>query len=120
MRTKSACNNFYVNGWRWFGDWKAKMTGDDAVLAVIEALEGLGVGYMLVGSLSSNFYGSPCATQDADFIIQFGDAALDELRQRLGPAFQFDRPCGCVASAVGIQAPLESRSARVHSFTSTT
>ncbi|HQU44740.1 MAG TPA: hypothetical protein PK867_18135 [Pirellulales bacterium] len=67
------------------------MTGDDAVLAVIEALEGLGVGYMLVGSLSSNFYGIPRATQDADFVIELGEVALDELRQRLGPAFHFDR-----------------------------
>ena len=67
------------------------MTGDEAVLAVIEALEGLGVGYMLVGSLSSNFYGIPRATQDADFVIQFGQVTLADLRQRLGPAFHFDR-----------------------------
>ena len=53
------------------------MTGDEAVLAVIEALEGLGVGYMLVGSLSSNFYGIPRATQDADFVIQFGKQMIE-------------------------------------------
>lgn len=67
------------------------MTGDDAVLAVIEALESFGVDYMLVGSLSSNFYGIPRATQDADFVIQPGKAGLFELSQRLGPAFQLDK-----------------------------
>ena len=67
------------------------MSGDDAVLSVVEALESLGIGYMLVGSLSSNFYGVPRATQDADFVIRLGDVALDELRQRLGSAFQLDR-----------------------------
>jgi hypothetical protein len=67
------------------------MTGDEAVLAVVDGLEALGIAYMLVGSLSSNFYGIPRATQDADFVIQLGDVPMNELRQRLGPAFQLDR-----------------------------
>lgn len=67
------------------------MTGDEAVLAVIEALENLEVSYMLVGSLSSNFYGIPRATQDADFVIQWRDATIGELSRRLGAAFQLDR-----------------------------
>lgn len=67
------------------------MTGDEAVLAVIEALESLGVDYMLVGSLSSNFYGIPRATQDADFVIQQGGATVGELSRRLGPIFQLDK-----------------------------
>lgn len=67
------------------------MTTEDAVIAVIDALEALGVPYMLVGSLSSNFYGVPRATQDADFVIEMGNQPLGELRPRLGDAFQFDR-----------------------------
>lgn len=67
------------------------MTGDEAVLKVVEALEALGIGYILVGSLSSNFYGVPRATQDADFVMQLGDVSLNELQSRLGPAFQLDR-----------------------------
>lgn len=35
------------------------MTTDEAVLALIDALETLDLPYMLVGSLSSNFYGVP-------------------------------------------------------------
>jgi hypothetical protein len=35
------------------------MTGPEATLAVIDALEELGILYMLVGSLSSSFYGIP-------------------------------------------------------------
>jgi len=33
------------------------MTGDNATLAVVEALDRVGVPYMLVGSFSSNAYG---------------------------------------------------------------
>lgn len=67
------------------------MTGDEAVVEVIDALENLGVEYMLVGSLTSNFYGIPRATQDADFVIARDEIARGDLLQRLGPDFQLDR-----------------------------
>lgn len=67
------------------------MTGDEAVVAVIEALEALHIDYMLVGSLASNFYGVPRATHDADFVMQLGDVPLAEVLRRLGPQFLLDK-----------------------------
>jgi hypothetical protein len=67
------------------------MTGDEATLAVIEALEGLGIPYMVVGSFSSNVYGIPRSTQDADFVVQLDAETIPRLSARLGPAFQVDR-----------------------------
>jgi hypothetical protein len=67
------------------------MTGDEAVIAVIDALESAGIDYMLVGSLSSNFYGVPRSTHDADFVVQLGEDSLTQFLARLGPAFRLDR-----------------------------
>lgn len=67
------------------------MTGEQAVLAVIEALEDLGIDYMLVGSLSSNFYGIPRSTQDADFVIELKNVTFNALCERLEPPFRLDR-----------------------------
>lgn len=67
------------------------MTGDEAVVAVIEALESTGVAYMLVGSLATNFYGVPRATEDADFVVELGRVPLSEVMTRLGPDFRLDR-----------------------------
>jgi len=58
---------------------------------VIDALEALEVPYMLVGSLASNFYGVPRATQDADFVVQLQETPLAEIVERLGPQFRLDR-----------------------------
>ena len=67
------------------------MRGEEAVIAVIDALDTSGVGYMLVGSLATNFYGVPRATEDADFVVELGEVPLAEVMDRLGPAFQLDR-----------------------------
>ncbi|HBI45494.1 MAG TPA: hypothetical protein DDY78_21960 [Planctomycetales bacterium] len=66
------------------------MSGDDATLAVIGALEALGTPYMVVGSFSSNLYGVPRSTQDADFVLQFGPQTIFQLADLLGPPFRFD------------------------------
>lgn len=55
------------------------MTNDDAVVAVLDALESIAVPYMVVGSLASNFYGVPRATRDADFVLQLKPGQLQEL-----------------------------------------
>ncbi|HZV07476.1 MAG TPA: hypothetical protein VE999_20495 [Gemmataceae bacterium] len=65
-------------------------TGTDATLAVIDALEMLGVPYMLVGSLSSNVYGIPRSTHDADFVIECAAEILPRLATHLGPAYRLD------------------------------
>ncbi|HET6881157.1 MAG TPA: hypothetical protein VFI31_13435 [Pirellulales bacterium] len=66
------------------------MQGDEAVVAVIDALDALGVEYMVVGSLSSNFYGVPRSTEDADIVVELGSISLLELIRRLGPEFRLE------------------------------
>jgi predicted SPOUT superfamily RNA methylase MTH1 len=60
---------------------------------VIEELNRLQIPYMVVGSLSSNFYAIPRSTQDADFVIE-SDQQLRDLRQRLSPSFKMDDQIG--------------------------
>jgi len=45
---------------------------------------------MVVGSLSSTFYGTSRATQDADFVIELGDRSVHEIARLLGPDFVLD------------------------------
>jgi hypothetical protein len=67
------------------------MTNEEATLAVIDALEALAIPYMVVGSLSSNLYGIPRSTHDADFLLQFdAESPLRRLMDHLGPAFRLD------------------------------
>src|SRR5437762_1293825 len=67
------------------------MTGNQAALAVAEALESSGIPYMLVWSYSSNFYGVDRATQDADFVIELGQGEIGDLARRLVPSIRIDR-----------------------------
>jgi len=66
------------------------MTGEEATLAMADALEACGIHYMLVGSFSSNFYGVGRSTKDADFVLQLEGKSLSELTEYLGPAFKLD------------------------------
>jgi hypothetical protein len=67
------------------------MNADEAVVAVIEAIEAAGAGYFVVGSLSSNFYGVPRATADADIVVQLDKVSLSDVLARLGPDFRLER-----------------------------
>jgi hypothetical protein len=66
------------------------MTSDQAIIAMVEALEASGLPYMVVGSLSSNYYGVPRSTRDADFVIELQGRAITEVLQHLGPEFQLE------------------------------
>ncbi|HVS37018.1 MAG TPA: hypothetical protein VMS17_15765 [Gemmataceae bacterium] len=66
------------------------MTSDQAALAVVEALEALGIPYMLVGSFSSNYYGIGRSTKDADFVAEIGAQSIVQVAERLGPQFRLD------------------------------
>lgn len=66
------------------------MTGDEATIAVIRALNDAGIPYLLAGSFSSNFYGIPRSTQDADFVVQLADKPLSAALRPLGPDFRAD------------------------------
>jgi hypothetical protein len=66
------------------------MNSDEATAAVIDALDALRIPYMVVGSFSTNFYGIPRATHDADFVVQLEPGMLSALAKRLSPPFQLD------------------------------
>lgn len=66
------------------------MTSEDLVVAVFDALMALGVPFMVSGSLASNFYGVPRATQDADLVLDLDRLAVDAFRERLGGRFDVD------------------------------
>jgi hypothetical protein len=63
--------------------------GNDATSKVIEAFETLGMDYFLAGSYSSNFYGIPRATRDADFVAVFS-SSIQDLASELGREFELD------------------------------
>ncbi|MCC6581166.1 MAG: hypothetical protein IT440_12070 [Phycisphaeraceae bacterium] len=65
------------------------MTSQDGAYQVVDALNRLGIAYMLVGSFSSNAYGTARATGDADFVIET-DQRIDDLRRALQPHFRMD------------------------------
>jgi hypothetical protein len=66
----------------------------EIVLAVINALEQAAIPYMLVGSFSSNAYGIPRSTKDADFVVQLGQAPLSQLLKFLPPGFRLEAQIG--------------------------
>jgi hypothetical protein len=66
------------------------MTSDEATAAVIDALESLAIPYMVVGSLSSNYYGVARSTHDADFVVHLQTASISQVMQRIGPGLKLD------------------------------
>jgi hypothetical protein len=67
------------------------MTAPEIVSAVASALNQLNIPYMLVGSFSSNYYGLPRSTKDADFVVQIEHQVLNPFAALLGPEFDLDR-----------------------------
>jgi hypothetical protein len=63
---------------------------EEAFLAVVDALEGLAVPYMVVGSISSSYYGIPRSTKDADFVLELGSQSISAVAGRLGQQFRLD------------------------------
>ena len=61
------------------------MTADQAVVAILDALETASVPYMIVGSLASNFHGIPRSTRDADFVVELPPGVLQRLADALPP-----------------------------------
>lgn len=67
------------------------MTGNEGLLALIRILNEVGIPYMVVGSYSSNFYGIPRSTKDADLVFQFDSRSLAEITKRLPEGLSFDQ-----------------------------
>lgn len=60
-------------------------------LPVIEALEAEDVPYMVVGGISSSYWGIPRATKDADIVIKVESSAkINALEARLAGKIKFD------------------------------
>jgi hypothetical protein len=66
------------------------MQVDDCVHAVFDALNEHQVPFMLVGALSSNFYGIPRSTLDADLVIELGSKSLAGVLERLKDRVRLD------------------------------
>ena len=63
------------------------MSAESIVVQIVDALEAATIPYMLVGSFSSNLYGIPRSTKDADFVVQLGHVPLSDVIARLNPEF---------------------------------
>ncbi len=66
------------------------MTSEEALLAVLDALESAGIPYMLVGGSSVSYYGIGRSTKDADFVVELSEHAITDLTRLLGPQFRLD------------------------------
>lgn len=67
------------------------MTGNEAFLAILKVLNDLEIPYMVVGSYSSNFYGIPRSTKDADLVIHFQTGYLERISAALPPEIILDQ-----------------------------
>lgn len=63
------------------------MTQEEVVGSVIDALERLGIVYMVAGSFASNFHGVPRMTQDADVVVELDEAGIPALLRELQAEF---------------------------------
>ena len=66
------------------------MTGDEAVGVLLGILRGLDIDHMLVGSLSTNVYGIPRATKDADMVLLLKSGDLQRIEEQLPNGFVID------------------------------
>lgn len=66
------------------------MSAEALTLAVAAALEKLAIPYMVVGSFSSNVYGIPRSTKDADFVVQLEGNGIAAVMGVLGSDFELD------------------------------
>lgn len=66
------------------------MNAEGIVRLVTDALDGLLVPYVLVGSFASNIYGIARSTQDVDLVIDSNLKRVSDLMRLLGPEFHRD------------------------------
>ena len=66
------------------------MTSDEAVAAVVDALEEFSIPYLMVGAFATNAYCVPRATNDADFVLALAPGQLRLFVERLGNDFRLD------------------------------
>jgi hypothetical protein len=66
----------------------------EALIEVIRVLQTHEIPYMLVGAFSSNAYGYPRATKDADIVIEYEEGVLRKICESLGNDFKLDPQTG--------------------------
>jgi hypothetical protein len=67
------------------------VTADEAIVAMLDALEAAGIPFMIVGSLASNFHGIPRSTGDADFVVELAQDSLERLEGALPRGLSLQR-----------------------------
>lgn len=84
------------------------MTQEEVVAGVIDALERVGIIYMVAGSFASNFHGVPRMTQDADLVIEVDEPGVIRLVRELEPEFYVSEEAATISAfAVSSTAPAE-------------
>lgn len=63
------------------------MTQEQVVARVVEALEQVGLAYMVAGSFASSFHGIPRMTQDADIVVEADERSVLRLVKLLEQEF---------------------------------
>jgi hypothetical protein len=66
------------------------VSSDEAVIALLDALDALAISYVLTGSLASNFHGVPRSTRDADIVVALPPGGLERLAEALPPELTLD------------------------------
>lgn len=70
------------------------MNGTDALIALARAFDDAGLPYMIVGSYSSNFYGVPRSTKDADLAVNLDQTDWKKLSSILPPGLELEQQSG--------------------------
>ena len=68
----------------------AELNEDEIIALVCRTLAECETDYMIVGSFSSNAYGDPRSTKDADFVVGTDGGELNRLLNDLGGDFRLD------------------------------
>lgn len=70
------------------------MSGTDSLLKLVAAFDAAGVPYMIVGSYSSNFYGIPRMTKDADLVVHIDAHGWQSLPALLPDGIELEEQMG--------------------------
>ena len=70
------------------------MNGTEALVALARAFDDAGMAYMIVGSYSSNFYGIPRSTKDADLVVNLDQADWKKLTSILPAGLELEEQSG--------------------------
>lgn len=70
------------------------MNGTESLLKLIAAFDAAGIPYMVVGSYSSNFYGIPRMTKDADVVVHLPSNEWSKLPRLLPEGIEMEDQMG--------------------------